>query len=199
MAVIQIERLGEALRRAPGLIEARILGLFERIAIEAEANAKRDPRPVSRTGDLRRSITGSSAINGSVVELSLQASGKYARVQEGPPDGAAYTTVRAVRSRYLSIPVGEALTGAGVPRYDSPRDVPDLYYVPRKGGTGGLLVLQESEERSPEDPVLFVLVPEVRVPATRFLSRAFAAATEGAEQRLVSTATAAVEEAVSRG
>ncbi len=196
MSVIRLERLGEALRRAPGLVEARILNLFERVSIEAEAAAKSDPKPRSRTGDLRRSITGSSTLSGSTISLSLQASGDYARTQEGPPDGSAYTVVRAVRARYLSIPVGEALTGAGVPRYDSPRDVAGLYYVPRKGRAGGVLVLQEGDRRSPDDPVLFVLVPEVRIPATRFLSRAFGSATERMDRRIVDTATAAIEEAV---
>ena len=42
-------------------------------------------------------------------------------------------TIVPKNSRFLTIPIGEGLTAAGVPRYSSPRDVQDGFIVKTKG------------------------------------------------------------------
>ncbi len=69
-------------------------------------------------------------------------------------------TITPKRSKFLAIPIGEGLTGAGVPRYASPRQVPDGFFVRTKAGN--LLFGYKKGKRGKFRP-LFVLVKSVFV------------------------------------
>jgi len=66
-------------------------------------------------------------------------------------------------SRFLAIPIGENLTGTGVPTYSSPYDVDDGYFIKSKGGQ--LLFGRKNGKRGKFRP-LFVLVTSVFVQGT---------------------------------
>ena len=66
-------------------------------------------------------------------------------------------------SRFLAIPIGENLTGTGVPTYSSPYDVDDGYFIKSKGGQ--LLFGRKIGKRGKFRP-LFVLVTSVFVQGT---------------------------------
>lgn len=88
---------------------------------------------------------------------------KYAAVQEF---GAVITPKQA---KVLSVPVGEALTGAGVPRYSSPLDVPgDAVWISPKGRHPLFVTLDENDEI---DEVLFVGLERVEVTGKHIVER----------------------------
>jgi len=87
-----------------------------------------------RSGMLARSIRSylrkdKTALPESILQAGGDVSGrgtvKYARIQEEGGD------VKPVRGQFLAIPLpgGPAETGAGVARFQSPRDVPDLVFA----------------------------------------------------------------------
>lgn len=75
-------------------------------------------------------------------------------------------TIRA-KKKYLTIPVGEALTPAGVPRFDGPLDPAldsrDVFWIFPKGKKPRVVESDENDELT----TLFIAVPEVRIPARR--------------------------------
>jgi len=129
------------------------------VAMDAEGEAKllATTRMRTRSGALRRSIRGTAS--GTTVTVTAGEHGgeplKYARIQE------LGGTVRPTRAKYLSIPVGPALTAAGVSKYASPRQVPGLHFVQSLKGQP-LLADQEGT-------VWFVLKKSVTIKAKHFL------------------------------
>lgn len=88
---------------------------------------------------------------------------KYAAVQEF---GAVITPKQA---KVLAVPVGEALTGAGVPRYASPLDVPgDAMWITPKGRKPLFVTKDENDEI---DQVLFVGLDHVTVTGKHIVER----------------------------
>ncbi|HOT73739.1 MAG TPA: hypothetical protein PLX18_11360 [Anaerohalosphaeraceae bacterium] len=71
-------------------------------------------------------------------------------------------TIRPRTARLLAVPIGENLTAAGVPRFRSPRDVPNGFFY--RSASGALLFGYRlgKTERARIRP-LFALVPEVTV------------------------------------
>ena len=134
-------------------------------ALDAEAEAKQNATTVLnvRTGRLRGSIQGTAEEIGGQLSIVLRAGtpdgGRipYARIHE---EGG---TIRPKTGRYLKIPVGPALTGAGVARGGR---TPGLHFVPRPGG--GLLA--DASGR-----VFFVLKPSVTITARPYLGPAIKA------------------------
>lgn len=61
------------------------------------------------------------------MKAGTRFSGAGARVHVGPK--GQVTTIKPLTSKYLAIPIGEALTAGGVARYNSPRDVPGLSLI----------------------------------------------------------------------
>lgn len=72
-------------------------------------------------------------------------------------------TITPKRAKFLTIPIGENLTGAGVARFTSPRQVPDGFFVKTK--TGRLLFGYKRGKRGKFRP-LFTLVKSVFVQGT---------------------------------
>lgn len=85
-----------------------------------------------RTGNLRRHFFNHVEGEGGNRVLTVGVAGvPYARIQE------MGGTVRAKNGKYLAIPIGPALTAAGVAKFKSPRMVPELVFH-RAGGTAFL-------------------------------------------------------------
>ena len=134
-------------------------------ALDAEAEAKQNATTVLnvRTGRLRGSIQGTAEEMNGQLSIVLRA---------GTPDGGAVPyariheeggTIRPRSGRYLKIPVGPALTGAGVARGGRQSG---LHFIKR--GAGGLLA--DAEGR-----IWFVLKQSVTIPARPYLGPAIKA------------------------
>ena len=72
-------------------------------------------------------------------------------------------TILPTKGKYLTIPIGEGLTPSGVPRYSSPREVTDGFFI--KSKKGQLLFGIKHGKRGRFRP-LFVLVKSVFVQGT---------------------------------
>lgn len=68
-------------------------------------------------------------------------------------------TIVPKKSKFLTIPIGENLTGAGVARFSSPRQVPDGFFVKTKGR----LLFGTKRGKRGKFRALFVLVKSVFV------------------------------------
>lgn len=158
-------------------------------ALDAEAQAKQNATSKLnvRTGRLRASIRGTVEQDGgggfSIVLRAGTPDGgavPYARIQE---EGG---TIRPKKSRFLKIPVGPALTRAGVPRLPPRRGAggDGLRFVPR--GAGGVLV-------APDGQVWFVLKRSVTIPARPYLRPALEAVQPRLADDLVRLVRRAVE------
>lgn len=77
-------------------------------------------------------------------------------------------TIRPRNARNLAIPIGNALTPAGVPRYATPRQIPDLIFIPRTRAGNTILALRKPGGGI--DP-LFVLKKQVTIPPHDFLTK----------------------------
>lgn len=170
--VARLEAVG---RRLP----ATVLRVGTEAALDAEAAAKLNATgfPRVRSGRLRSSISGTARADGESVVVSVQAGGAgqrgpvpYGRVQEEGP------TIRPVNGRFLAIPVGPAKTAAGVARYASPRDVPNLRFQPIRGGAMGRLV-RDVGGRNARAETWFLLVRQVKIRPKYYLRRAVDAVT----------------------
>lgn len=136
-----------------------------------------------RTGSLARSMTGRGVqfrgLPAMKVGVFRGPALQYAGIQE---HGG---TIKPKKAKALAIPQEAVLTPAGVDRFGGPRGYPgELRFIPfRSSGVaiGGLfdadsLDDQESTELDLGDGILaYMLVREVKIPATHFLSRGFRA------------------------
>jgi len=153
LARIAATGLGDALGRA-----------LAAVALDAEAEAKllATSRLRVRTGALRRSIR--ATVRGTTLALHAGEQGgaplKYAGLQLLDLE----TVIRPKRGQYLAQPVGPALTGAGVARHRSPRQVPGLHFVRSKAGKA-LLVDNKGS-------VWYVLHRSVKIKGKRVLNDA---------------------------
>lgn len=163
-------RLADVQRRLPALL---LQGATE-AALEGERLAKLNTTTLLRvrTGRLRNTVSGTAEVNGDEAVITLSAGGRgqrgpvpYGRIQE---EGG---TIKPVNGRFLAIPVGHALTAAGVARYPSPRDVPGLRFVPIRGGAMGRLVRDVGGRRARTD-LYFLLVRSVTIRPKRYLATA---------------------------
>lgn len=174
-------QLARVLRRAGPAIEREVGAEVQASALESEAAAKLNATRLLRvrTGLLRNSIQGRAvqvATGATGWELQLRAGNdrevRYARIQE------LGGVVRPRTARYLAIPQdpGPALTGAGVSRYESPRQVPGLSVAVSRSGK---LRLVDEDGRT-----WYHLVKQVRIRRKLYLRRAFDAVERKMPQRL---------------
>ncbi len=122
-----------------------------------------------RTGTLGRDVTGwlESEFEAVVGVNSPAPSDAYNWLL-----GDETKTIRPVKGRFLTIPVGENLTPSGVPRWTSPRQVPDGFFV----RTGGRLLFgykKGTTGRGRFRP-LFTLVTEVTIEGSDALAKGVA-------------------------
>lgn len=155
-------------------------------ALTAEARAKMlaTERLKVRTGRLRGSIAGLVEDEPAAFLVRLRSDVPYARVQE---EGG---TIRPRRGKFLAIP--NSLTGAGVSRYASPRDVPGLRFVPTRGGASGMLVRDVGRGKSARIEVMFWLVRQVTLKPKRYLADGLDQAAQGLTDRLARRVVAAL-------
>lgn len=102
-----------------------------------------------RSGNLARSIIGRSLAVGKVPAMRIGVlrgpALRYAGVQEygtkGKNPSSPYPTIRPKSAKALAVPIGPALTPAGVARKPGPEDWDNLAFVPFRGNkitVGGL-------------------------------------------------------------
>jgi hypothetical protein len=110
-----------------------------------------------RTGNLARSIQGvvTGPGEGMIGVPAGTAVDKYQWLL-----GDEQKTITPTRGQYLAIPIGENLTGAGVARYTSPRQVEGGFFIKTK--TGRLLFGYQRGKKGKFRP-LFTLVTSVLV------------------------------------
>jgi hypothetical protein len=156
--------------RLAGLEKSMAMGLRKALisaALIAEAEAKKNAtrNPKVRSGRLRASIR--AEVQG--LTMSLKAGGtrnvRYAAQREFGG------TIRPVRARWLTIPLPNALTGAGVPRFPGPRSVPGLFTVRSRAGN---LVMMRKTANGVEP--MYVLKDSVTQKAQPYLRPAVAVA-----------------------
>lgn len=210
MSAVTLEQWARALAAAAkgGTSEKAVRGavrkVFRTMALDAERRAKTtattDPRV--RTGRLRASIASSVAQAGGVetTELRLRAGGdgakgevRYARALE---EGA---TIRP-RGRYLTIPLRpHALTPAGVARYTSAREVPDLFVLRLKGK---LFLARRGTTRGGRGrlELWYLLHPgPIQIRARRFLAGALTDTVREAESAFASALQQVIESTADPG
>ncbi len=109
-----------------------------------------------RTGALARAVDGwlAGPLDGVVGVRPNAAVDKYKWLLTDES-----RTITPKKAKFLTIPIGEGLTGAGVARYKSPRDVPGGFFVK----TGGKLLFGYKKGKRGKFRPLFVLVKSVFV------------------------------------
>jgi len=109
-----------------------------------------------RTGQLAKSVDGwlDSDFDGVVGVRDDAAVAKYKWLLTDEQ-----RTIVPKNSKFLAIPIGENLTGAGVAKYSSPRQVEDGFFV----RTGGKLLFGRRNGKRGKFRALFVLVKSVFV------------------------------------
>lgn len=120
----------------------------------------------ARSGRLRNSTS---------MQVTQDADGVTLRVSVGRGDDVRYAaiqeyggTIRPKRGRFLAIPVGPAVTPAGVTRggWESPRTAPaKLRFVPIRGGRMARLVI----DRRNRSETAYLLVRSVTIRAKHFM------------------------------
>lgn len=112
-----------------------------------------------RTSNLARAVEGwmEGSLQAVVGIRDDAAVGKYAWLL-----GSDQHLIRPRNGKFLTIPIAENLTGSGVPRFTSPRQVEDGFFV----NTGGKLLFGRKNGKRGKFRPLFVLVKEVLVQGT---------------------------------
>ena len=172
--------LAQRLERVADRLPQIMLAGGAEAALEGERMAKMNATTLLRvrTGRLRGSVSTNAKITGPDVMITFKAGGMggrgpvpYGRVQE---EGSGYLPGGAItpkRGKFLAIPMGPALTPAGVPRFRSPRDVPGLRFQLVRGGAMGRLV-RDVGGRNSRAETWFLLVRRVVLRPRRYLLRA---------------------------
>jgi hypothetical protein len=73
-------------------------------------------------------------------------------------------TITPKKAKFLAIPIGEGLTGSGVARFSSPRQVPNGFFIKTKGRL--LFGYKKGKTKRAKFRPLFTLVPSVFVQGT---------------------------------
>jgi len=111
-----------------------------------------------RSGSLRRlTIPIKPIAYSQKMKGGTRFASSYARTHVGKK--GQVTKIKPITSDYLAIPIGAALSAAGVPKYSSPRAVPDL--TPIRSRKGNLILARVS--KAAIEP-FFLLLKEVEVP-----------------------------------
>lgn len=177
-----------SLRRGTGSLHAAIRKKLLVAGLRMEADAKKNAtrRPRVRSGLLRNSIRhqiveradGGMSL---ILQAGNRSSVRYARIQE---EGGV---IRAKKSRFLAIPMSNAKTAAGVPRWPTPRAVPGLFAI----NLGGRVFLVRKRGEGLE--FLYRLKESVRIRATKYLARAVARQQKRLPRELIELTIEAIE------
>ena len=186
------ERAEHYRAQAGGELAARLRRTLIGVALDAERmakeNATTDPRV--RTGNLRRSIVATTDASDSALRIDLSA-GEGSGTDRYASSIEYGATIRPRGGRFLAIPTGPALTGAGVPRYPSARAAPGLRFVAIRGGSMGLLV-RDVGGRNARGDIWYFLVRQTTIRPRRFIGRAIDEIRPVAVERFGETVRAAL-------
>lgn len=157
-------------------LRGRFLRVLKEWALEGERYASEDAYFAAglhrRTGQLANSISASVVEQGATgFEYALQAGG--ARGGKDVRHAVIHEKGGTVRPgpgrKFLAIPMGPALTGAGVARM-GPREVPDLVFIPIRDGAQGMLVKRMGRGKNASWVPWFHLVRRVDIPARPYMA-----------------------------
>jgi hypothetical protein len=161
--VSDVSRMGDKIRRAAqrGLAEA-----VKEAAQHVSKNYLTGQYLKRRTGNLARSIDSRMVeeFHGVIGVLEESAVDHYKWIL-----GDETKTIRPKSAKFLTIPIGEALTPSGVPRYSSPRDVEGGFFFTSDSGQLMFGIRRGQTKRAKIRP-LFVLVKEVTIHGTGALA-----------------------------
>lgn len=166
------------------------------VAKQAKEGGRGYPRLERRTGSLMRDLTAQAELFQGVPSIQVGIfkgpSTKYAAVQElgtqGKNEESPFPDITPKNGEALAVPVGPALTPAGVPRYVSARDYPKpLVFAPwfRPYAVGGLYddasmrreVKAAEKAKRPIDLknvlLVYMLLRRAQIPAHYFLRTGF--------------------------
>lgn len=171
---MNLDQFGDALKRLSTTgLRRMAVGTATAVAADAVREAKENlSGRVLRvgTGRLRSSTQGTTEAGPDRVTAIARVGGggvgevPYAAIHE---HGG---TIYPKRGRFLAIPMGPALKGGksgGAGMW--PRDIPDLKFVPIKGGAQGMLVKRMGKGKSASWVPWFHLVRSVRMPRRPYL------------------------------
>jgi hypothetical protein len=143
-------------------VYAELDRFFDKIALWVAGQITKNKlsgNPVNRrTGNLARSVTGRAVrekgMLGFRVGIFRGPALRYAGVIEYGTKGynsqSPYNTIRPKKAKALAMPVNDALTPAGVSRYQGPRDYAkargELTFIPFKRGSGAIGALYTEKE-----------------------------------------------------
>lgn len=196
MSTISVDIFAGRLRDLKHRLRPALRAELASTAARAEelAGDRYDERLKRRTGRLARTIAGTVNDTDSGFGFALRGGGeeiRYGRLQE---EGG---TVTPKKGKFLAIPVGPALTGAGVPRFNSPRDVGDLRFVSIRGGSAGLLVKDHAgrgkKGTGARSEIWYRLVRKATIKPKHFLRDGFNESLVGLDARLAARVTGVLE------
>lgn len=177
-----------ASRRGTGSLRAAIRKKLTIAGLDMEADAKINAttRPKVRSDFLRNSIhheIEEAQVGGFslVLKAGNRTSIRYARMQE---EGG---TIRPKKGRFLAIPMSNAKTAAGVPRWPTPRAVPGLFALNLRGR----IFLVRKQGAGLE--FLYRLKESVRIRGTKYLARAVARQQKRLPRELIELTIEAIE------
>lgn len=190
--------LDELLRRLVALNRRRLSEIQQRAmggaleALEAGASANIQSRLTMRSRELlttlrstlevgEDTVTGTTLVGGKVGGLDVA----YARLQE---EGG---TIKPVKGKYLMIPIDSGLTGPGIPKYRSVRQMPYAQWQPLHGQ--GKVHYVVYDRRNLE--VYFLAVTESTVPGKHYLRDAHSEVAATLADRLAAAAADLLEAA----
>lgn len=148
------------LKKSPGYVRQELRRAIGKVGLilggQMSRRVRGRPGLKNRTGNLKRSYVSTVTEIKGGAQLLVGFGAKYAQLQERGG------IVRPVKKKWLAIPVGPALTAAGVPRYPGPRSVKGLEFRP-VSPTLALLVMPSTKEGA-ESVIWYVLKKQVVVP-----------------------------------
>lgn len=187
MAEITIDELEERLSLlASGRLRQLLIDTLGPAGVEIEATVRQNvqSRLTMRSRSLLNTIRHELADRGEDVVLAVSVGGTfggldvaYAHLQE---EGGQVTPKS---SKHLAIPIENGLTGPGIARYSSVRQMPFAAFRPVKGRKARWIVYDKRN-----DQVFFLLVTSVDVPGKHYLRDAVAAHYPGLPGRLIENA-----------
>ncbi len=165
-------RIENKLKTVGALSAPYIINSFRRGLLEVEGALKKNisgPILKVRSGLLRNSI-GSYSFGRQNEIVGRVGSGvrsgqpvKYASILE------TGGIIKPVRAKMLAIPIGAALTPAGVARF-TPNDIRRNSFIKRSKNNNLLIFMKEGKKIIP----VFVLKNQVKIPAFKYLSKSLA-------------------------
>ena len=177
-----LRMLAEMRANIPRIMETGL----QRVAIEASGQVVFQIKPgnslIPHSGGLAKSWVPRTGAEVKIETTAIGAKGYLASNHPASRIQNVGGEVTPKTAKYLAIPLDDAKTKSGVPRWASPREVPGLSVIPvrgrlylvRKTGTGTAIKGGRIRRTAAKIEWLFLLVKSVTVPPSRYIDRATA-------------------------